>query len=530
MKTIEFTRNGRKSVVPVNPATPANPAAPTGLEGEIDIVRLTATIKSVVTEANAGNLTASQVETATAKAIAAALLDFKAKQDADSRTMTRQEVVSPPAVVPPVSSTPVDLKAIIEAAVKAQFDDVRREKKGVFSIEADNKTGDIELPTGTEKGNLSLSAKQLLNMLTRKDCNPDHGIDEKILRQGAEVGERVFKSLRQKGFIAAGGDYKSMTAGTAGTGKDFLQVDLASQLQTRLYLESLLVGIMGLNEIEMPSNPYDLPILKTRSKFLGGTENTAGTASDPTTGQVVMTAVKLIGQTNFSYELDEDSLLPILPIITDQFAKAAADTLESAMINGDTTATHQDTDTNLIVNSGDKQWKGFRWYALNTTGLKKDFSTGGITDGNLRSLKKALGKWGVNPKNLLLITGASGQTDAEGMSDVSSAINVGNAATLITGTLPRWRGIPLVTSAWCREDLNAVGVNDGVTTTRGSVILVNTREWLLGRRRDFTLESWRDVQKQQTALVASFRRAFVPRETPSALTAQTVSIGYNYGV
>jgi hypothetical protein len=113
------------------------------------------------------------------------------------------------------------------------------------------------------------------------------------------------------------------------------------------------------------------------------------------------------------------------------------------------------------------------------------------------------------------------------MPEVTTVDKLGSTATIITGRLPKWRGVPIVTSAAVREDLNASAVYDGITATKGSILLFNRREFILGRRRDFTVEVDRDITKQQHIVVASFRKAFTPRETPSA-TIPTVGLGYNY--
>lgn len=411
------------------------------------------------------------------------------------------------------------IKGVVEQAVKAQFEELnRREKKPGRNPEDANR---IEVPVSWTKGNLPLHGKQLLNILMKRPVN--HEIAEKDIQEHMQKGDAIIDRMVKTGRMG-----KALTSTGSGTGDEFVPTDLSAELQRRMYLSSDLIALLSQNEIAMPSQPYELPLSKTRPTFyLNSSENTATTASDPGSGKITLDAKKLMAEVLFSYELDEDSIIPILPWLLEELGLAAAEAMESAVINGDTAATHQDSDTNGVTNAAEKSYNGFRKLALAITGLKKDLSTGGLSDANLRSLKKALKRWGVKPADLILLCGVNGQNDLEGLSEVSTVDKFGQNATILTGVLPKWRGVPIVTSAGTREDLNASGVFDNTTTTKGSILLINRREFLLGRRREFTVETDRDISKQQTKVVASFRRAFIPRETPSA-TITTVAIGYNY--
>lgn len=418
-----------------------------------------------------------------------------------------------------------DFVTISENVVKAAFESVRRESKAVADVgdaKAAGGKSNVEVPVSWCKGNLPLHGKQLMNVLLQRPIND--GISEDQVRGGVAKGEAILSKMRATGHMG-----KALTSTGSGTGDELVPTDLSSELQRRMYLSSDLFALVALGEIQQPTDPYQFPLSKTRPTFYGNSsEGSATTASDPGTGNITLQTAKFMAKTLFSYELDEDAIIPILPWLQGELALAAAETMESVILNGDTSGTHQDTDTAGITNAAEKFIKGLRKYALAVTALKKDLSSGGISDANLRSMKKALGRWGTNPDDLVLVCGVNGQNDLEGLAEVSTVDKFGQNATIITGRLPKWRGVPIVTSAKCREDLNASGVNDGVTTSKGSIILFNRREFMLGRRRDFTIETFRDIDTQQTKVVASFRRSFVPRETPAATTAQTVVVGYNY--
>ena len=115
----------------------------------------------------------------------------------------------------------------------------------------------------------------------------------------------------------------------------------------------------------------------------------------------------------------------------------------------------------------------------------------------------------------------------EAIQNVATVDKFGAGATIVTGELTRFMGIPIIPSAFMREDLNASAVYDGSTTSKGSMLLLNKRGFLTGSRRQLTVETDRNIQTQTFMIVASFRKAFVPLETLSA-TITPVSLGYNW--
>jgi HK97 family phage major capsid protein len=379
----------------------------------------------------------------------------------------------------------------------------------------------IEIPTTWRKGNLPLHGKQLLNRLLKKDMN--EGVSAKDIEKAERFGDALFAKARTYGA-------KALTSTGVGTGDELVPTDLSSELLRRLYLESTIAQMMLAREIEMPTQPYEMPLITTRPTFFKkSAENTAGAASDPGTARPQLSAVGIFGKVLYSYEVDEDSIIPILPLLQTLLGEAAAAALESALINGDTTGTHMDSDTNAIANAVEKSWKGWRKLALEpaANACSRDISTGGISRANLLALLKKLKKYGKNKRDLMWIVGIAGEADMLGLDDVVTVDKRGPAATTITGSLPSYLGIPIVTSEAAREDLNASGVYDGVTTTKGNIILVNHTRFLTGNRKGFTVETDKDIETQQNKIVASFRKAFTPIETPSA-TVPSVAIGFNY--
>jgi HK97 family phage major capsid protein len=421
-----------------------------------------------------------------------------------------------------------DFKEIAGEVIKEQLAQIKKGSKAQHQTD-DDPDGDphegkgmtIELPCAHRKGNLPVHMKQLLNIMLKKP--QDDGISEAQLLKAKSLGDRIVAK-----YVNAARSQKAMTSTGAGTGDEWVPTDISSELQRRFFLSSDLAALFAAREIDMPSQPYEYPLATTRPTFyLETTENVAATPSDPGTSKIVLDAKKMMGRTDFSYEVEEDSLIPILPFVQESLAEAAADAYESAVINGDTTAVHMDSDTEMIPKAAERAFMGFRKLALSVTELKKDLSTGGINEANLRAMKKGMRKYGVKLRDLVWITGSGGISDMQGITNVTTVEKYGPRATILTGELASFLGIPIITSEHVREDLNSNGVYDGITTTKGSILLVNLAGFLPGRRREFTVEVDRDIKTQTKFVVASFRRAFGTKETPSA-NIRWLQIGYNY--
>src|SRR3954447_5255097 len=145
------------------------------------------------------------------------------------------------------------------------------------------------------------------------------------------------------------GVLKAMDTAEVGGGNEFVPTafspDLINQVRLDLKVSSLF------QHINMPTPTYKLPVEVGPATAYIVPENTADTgqtsitASQGGTGNVTFTATSLGAMTRISKELDQDSIVPLVPLIQRNLLRGLANGLENAVINGDTTGTHQDSDT-----------------------------------------------------------------------------------------------------------------------------------------------------------------------------------------
>lgn len=323
---------------------------------------------------------------------------------------------------------------------------------------------------------------------------------------------------------------QAMDTATTAEGTEFVPRQLSPNLIERINLELRVAALFPL--LTMPTNPWDIPGKAVSRQRIGShAEQTADTGQTTFTKRtiasrkVTLTAVKFAGEALTSKELEEDSLIAILPLIEEELVEFLAADVEDTVINGDTTATHMDSD---VTASDDprKLWAGLRKLAI--AGAKTDLSNADPTVANsIRANRAKMGKYGVRAAQLAHLVSMSGYIKLLADANVLTLEKYGPNATILAGELGRVDGSPIVVSEYVREDLNATGVYDGTTTNRSETVTVNRAGFALGERRGVTVQVLRELyaESDQDAITISRRLAFAGR-FPNA-TEKTVAVAYN---
>jgi len=241
---------------------------------------------------------------------------------------------------------------------------------------------------------------------------------------------------------------------------------------------------------------------------------------------VTLTARKMGARVCTSTELSEDAIRDVIPAIQEDLTKTFKETLENALINGDTTTTHQDSD---VTTSTDfrKAWIGFRKYAR-TASSQVDLSTWNAA--TIRTAKRTCGKYGVYPSDGVWVVGVQTYNALLTLKDdqnnpvLITRDKYGEAATILTGEVGQLFGSPVIVSEYIRETLNASGVYDGTTVTKTVLLYVYTPGFVIGDRRNLTIKIAEDIDFDNLKIVATQRLAF---SAIRASTEKMVCTGYN---
>jgi len=99
-------------------------------------------------------------------------------------------------------------------------------------------------------------------------------------------------------------------------------------------------------------------------------------------------------------------------------------------------------------------------------------------------------------------------------------------ATILRGTVNFINGSPVLVSDKVRQDLNASGIYDAVTTTYSQIIGVYRPGFYSGKRRQQTLEVVRIARTDQYEVIGMIREDFQAMYTGLASGESLVGVGY----
>lgn len=305
--------------------------------------------------------------------------------------------------------------------------------------------------------------------------------------------------------------FKAMYEDSSGHyGSDWVPTNMSADLIRYIELELRVASLH--RQIPMPTNPYKLPIqtgLISAYLIAESTDESGEKAPDSgiPTGDVTMTASKLAARVLISEEITEDSIVPILPLVKQDIAKALARAVEKATIDGQKSG---------VIDTGDppgttdvrNAWDGYRYEVPSSA--KVDFSSWSSSNGLslLRSLRAKMGKYGVRPDDLAYVVSIGGFNKILSVDEVVTLDKYGPNATILTGELGKIDGIPIIVSEYVREDLDSSGIYSGAGHTNTIVLLVNRNAFMYGDKRRVTVKQDELIQTDQTVVVSTMRKAF----------------------
>jgi len=322
---------------------------------------------------------------------------------------------------------------------------------------------------------------------------------------------------------------RAMDSLTTGEGKDWIATGFSPDVIEQVVLMRKVAQLF--DRVKMPNNPYIFPVQGGRPTAYLMPENTADTsqtvipATNAATTNVTFTAKKLAALVRVSDELEQDAIVDMIPYVQKMLLMGMTDAEENALINGDTTVTHMDSDTTASTDAR-KAFKGLRYYGLNGPAAAK-VNLGTFNDANVLGVLSGMGRYAYNPADVVWITSMNGFNKMRtGLANILTWDKLGPQAVMLSGQLGSYYGSPVVVSEYVRQDLNATGVFDNVTTTKTTIMAVHKSAFRIGDRQQVQLiQDNTPRELGQTKLISNERIDFQPF-FPYATEAM-VGIGYN---
>ena len=286
---------------------------------------------------------------------------------------------------------------------------------------------------------------------------------------------------------------------------DFEQV-VSTNIERDIENELVLAPLF--REIPMTSANMIIPILPDAgyAEFASGTaasgsapygnlETRGDTYGSPYTGVTMtertLSTKKLISTSYLGNETEEDAILPILPLIRESIVRSHARGIENALLLGN----HADG----VYGTSGAAFEGLVTMAgANKTQSGTAFASESLTATMLLNARKKMGKWGMNPRDVLYIVNSTEYFNLLSDAEFQDVNLVGNMATKLNGEIGEVFGSRvIVCDEWAAP-----------ATGKFFALAVNTKNFVMPRLRGVTIESDYEVANQRRVLVASQRLGF----------------------
>jgi len=206
-------------------------------------------------------------------------------------------------------------------------------------------------------------------------------------------------------------------------------------------------------------------------------------------------AEKLASKEAIGYEEDEDSIIPIVPIVTAAIAKRMARSTDIELLRANATVA-------TVTDIGPALFNGVATLAddLGTEYVQPGVfgAANPVTIADLQQTRRKMGSWGLNPMDITYVVNESVYWDLLEDPDFRTMELVGGQATILRGQVGAVNGSPVVVS-----DSFAAPALNGY-----AAIAINTSNYLFGELRGLTTERDKDVLNQKNWIITTRRFAF----------------------
>ena len=292
---------------------------------------------------------------------------------------------------------------------------------------------------------------------------------------------------------------------SSGDFEQIVSTNIERDIQNELVLAPLF------REIPMTSANMIIPILPDAgyAEFTGnqaasgssphGNLDPRGDAYDPANGAGIdlsertLSTKKLISQSYLGNETEEDAIMPILPLIRESMVRAHARAIENAILAGD--------DADGAFGTSGAAFEGLLHLARNDSDYTQSgtaFASDKIVASDLLEMRKNMGKYGVNPSEVVYIVSQRSYYELLEDAEFQDAQLVGDLATKLSGEIGQVFGSRVLL---CDEFATPA-------VSKFAAIAVNPRNYVMPRLRGVTVESDYEVANQRRVLVASQRLGF----------------------
>ena len=449
---------------------------------------------------------AKKVASETAAKIAMQQAESKAAEAAEAEKAAQEQATEEAEL----EQKKAEVKAIVEAGTSGAEELVSDLEKRV-----DANMSNVEEVVDSLKAELEEKSEEIMKIRESKRIfgeRQSNNVTEAFAKDYEDawllskaVGARSIEDTRYGKSVI---EKQNAHSGVAVSSADFEQTvstNIERDIQNALVLAPLF------REIAMTSATQILPILPD-SGYAEFTSNQAATGSSPhgnlaQTGDTygspyggidmterTLSTKKLISTSYLGNETEEDAILPVLPLIRESMIRSHARAVENSILAGD--------DADGAFGTSGASYEGLLHLARNDSDYTQSttaFASESLTALNLLAARKNMGKYGVDPKDVVYIVSQSSYFQLLEDAEFQDVNLVGDAATKLTGEIGSVFGSKVLV---CDEFATAA-------VSKFYAVAVHPRNFVVPRLRGMTVESDYEVVNQRRVLVASQRIGFL---------------------
>ena len=449
---------------------------------------------------------AKKVASETAAKIAMQQAEQKAAEKADAEKAAEEQAVQEAEL----ESKKAEVKAIVEAGTSGAEELVSDLEKRV-----NDKYDNVEEVVDSLKAELKEKSEEITKIRESKrqfgdrgrplDPNADIKDIEDAWLLAKAIGARSIEDTKYGKSVM---EKQNAMSGVAVSSADFEQI-VSTNVERDIELQLILAPLF--REIQMSSATQILPILPD-SGYAEFTANQAATGSSPhgnlaQTGDTygspyggidmterTLSTKKLISTSYLGNETEEDAILPILPLLRESMIRSHARGVENSILAGD--------DADGAYGTSGATYEGLLHLARNDSDYTQSstaFASESLTALNLLAARKNMGKYGLNPDDVVFIVSLSSYYQLLEDAEFQDVNLVGSAATKLSGEIGSVFGSKVIV---CPEFATAA-------VSKFYACAVYARNFVRPVLRGMTVESDYEVAAQRRVLVASQRIGFI---------------------
>jgi hypothetical protein len=364
----------------------------------------------------------------------------------------------------------------------------------------------------------------------------------KTLQEANTLGlsAKAFQQAQATNITAKANEVEN--TGQTGYGAEWVAEGWSNNIIQKARVDNVVLPLM--TTVEMPTDPYNMPIESTDPEVYAVAETTnqsqlthtsgnAATMGKVGTGKIQMSAGQLVVWVAISEFEDEDALVPVIPQKRKQCQRVIADAMDSVIINADAASTGNINynggtlgTTSKYRYGGDNSVGGLAYVPLKTTTTNLANMGGSPSWAQMRDLRRLLAKaYSIKQGDLAYIVDVDTWHALSLMEGVVLVSDYGNDATIRTGEVGKIGLVPVFAS----EQMALADSTGFVSSTAdnnkyGRAILFHRPTQYVGYRRRPRVDNYFDPIQGAHEIRVSVRMATQRFDADSVAMLKNITV------